>query len=411
MKRNYRYLLFVLILSLLIVIGCSTKTQWADNPQYLLTEEEIDTEIAIKMEQVNKFLDEEGLKGILLTQVRNVYWITAGLANNQIVLNNDVGAASLLILRNGKKYLVCKGSEAGRLIDESLGNLGYELALFNWYESNPKNDVRGKIIAELAKGGVIGSDTDYPGTVLKSEEFAKLRYCLTDTEIKRYRWLGRETTEAVAQVCRTLKQGMNEYEIEYMTAQALRLRGIFPTVLLIGVDERVYKYRHALAGGAKLEKYAMVNVVAEKWGMSVAVTRFVHFGPLPEELALKIQATARINTLFEISTIPGKALCEIFEECKTWYADAGYEGEWQVHHQGGSTGYKSRELAIYPGIEGIVQEKQAFAWNPTITSVKIEDTIIVFADGFEVITKSTDWPMIPITINGRTYLQPDILIR
>jgi len=296
-------------------------------------------------------------------------------------------------------------------MDESLGVLGYELAMFNWYESNPKKDVRGAIIAELAGNSVIGSDTNFPGTVLKSNEFAKLRYSLTVPEIKRYKWLGRETTEAVEQVCRTLRPGMNEFEIEYMTARALRSRGIFPTVLLIGVDERIYKYRHALAGGAELKNYAMVNVVAEKWGMSMAVTRFVHFGPLPTELASKLQATARINAFYEKSTVPGKALAEIFEECKTWYADAGYEDEWRIHHQGGATGYQSRELAIYPEIEGTIQENQAFAWNPTITGAKIEDTIIVDANGFEVLTKSADWPMISVMIDGRTYLQPDILVR
>ena len=411
MKRNCRNLLFVLILYMLIVVSCGSKSQWADNSQQLLTQDEIKNEISIKIEQVNKFLDEEGLKGILLTQVRNVYWMTAGLTNNQIVLNKDVGAASVLIMRDGKKYVICNGSEAGRLMDETLGDLGYELKMFNWYESNPKKDVRSKIIYDLADGGKIGSDIDYPGTVLKSDEFAKLRFSLTDMEIKRYRWLGKETTEAVAEVCRKIKPGMNEFEIEYMTANALRARGIFPTVLLISVDERIYKYRHALAGGAILKKYAMVNVVAEKWGMPIAVTRFVHFGPLPEELAKKIKAAAEVNANYEAATVPGKKLSEIFEGCKTWYGDVGFEGEWQKHHQGGATGYNDREYCIYPHIDGTVQENQAFAWNPTITGAKIEDTIISYKDSIEVITVSKDWPMIPITVNGKIYKQPDILIR
>ena len=396
---------------MLIVVSCGSKSQWADNSQQLLTQDEIKNEISIKIEQVNKFLDEEGLKGILLTQVRNVYWMTAGLANNQIVLNKDVGAASLLIMRDGEKYVICNGSEAGRLMDETLGDLGYQLKMFNWYESNPKKDVRSKIIYDLADGGKIGSDIDYPGTVLKSDEFAKLRFSFTDMEIKRYRWLGKKTTEAVAKVCRKIKPGMNEFEIEYMTANALRARGIFPTVLLIAVDERIYKYRHALAGGAILKKYAMVNVVAEKWGMPIAVTRFVHFGPLPEELAKKIKAAAEVNANYEAATVPGKKLSDIFEECKTWYADVGFEGEWQKHHQGGAIGYNDREYCIYPHIDGTVQENQAFAWNPTITGAKIEDTIISYKDSIKVITVSKDWPMIPITVNGKIYKQPDILIR
>ncbi|MCK4446026.1 MAG: aminopeptidase P family protein, partial [Candidatus Marinimicrobia bacterium] len=89
----------------------------------------------------------------------------------------------------------------------------------------------------------------------------------------------------------------------------------------------------------------------------------------------------------------------------------GFEGEWQKHHQGGAIGYNDREYCIYPHIDGTVQENQAFAWNPTITGAKIEDTIISYKDSIKVITVSKDWPMIPITVNGKIYKQPDILIR
>jgi antitoxin VapB len=203
---------------------------------------------------------------------------------------------------------------------------------------------------------------------------------------------------------------MNEFEIEAMTAAELRSRGIMPTVLLIGVDDRIYKYRHALPGGASLDKYAMVNVVTEKWGMPVAVTRFVHFGPLPEELKSKLEKTAQVNAHFQKATVPGTKCADIFEACKQWYADAGYEGEWQKHHQGGATGYDDREYVIYPGVKEIVQNRQAFAWNPTITGAKVEDTIIVYENHFEVVTRTDTWPLIDVELNGKVYPQPDILI-
>ena len=387
------------------------KSQWKNNPSQLLSSEEIKSEIDIKMNRLINFLNEEGLSGMLLTQVRNFYWITAGVATNRIVLNNNIGAASLLIKKDGKKYVICSGSEAGRLMDESLGDLGYKLKMFDWYNSNPKKDIRGEIIYELADGGKIGSDINYPGTVLVADKFAKLRYSLTDTEIKKYRWLGKETTAAVAEICRKIKPGMNEFELEYLTARELRSRGIFPTVLLTAVDQRIYDYRHALAAGEKLKKYAMINVVAEKWGMSIAVSRFVHFGPLPEDLSKKIKACAEVNAHYLAATVPGKPLAQLFEDCKKWYEEAGYKDEWQKHHQGGAIGYNAREFKIYPGVDEIVKENQAFAWNPTITGTKIEDTIISYKDKIEVVTTSENWPMIEVALNGKVYLQPDILIR
>jgi antitoxin VapB len=407
-------LIFITILLISSSNLCQKKIStglWKANPQMIITISEAQKEIEEKLLRVQNFLNEQKLDGILLTQVRNFYWMTAGLATNQIVLNKDVGAASLLIMRDGKKYLLCSGSEAGRLMDESLGALGYELKKFNWYETNPVKDVRGEIIREISKDGRIGSDVNFPGTILVSDQFKKIRYSLLESEIKRYRWLGKEVTEAVAEVCKTIKPGMDEYEIEALTSAALRARGILPTVLLIAVDERIFKYRHALPGGAKLHKYAMINVCAEKWGMPIAVTRFVHSGKLPQELKNKFEKTAKISTQYELATVPGNTCADIFEQCKNWYEEAGFPDEWKKHHQGGAIGYDDRDYVIYPGIDEKILDNQAFAWNPTITGAKVEDTIIAHRDGFEVITKSDGWPMIKVEINGKTYEQPGVLIR
>lgn len=388
------------------------KLIWKNEPSQILSKEEVKAEINEKMERMKKFLNENQLYGMLFTQVRNVYWITAGLANNQIVLNKDVGAASLLILKDGKKYFICNGAEAGRMMDETLKDLGYELKMFNWYEANPIKDVRGDLIESIVKGERIGSDINFPGTVLVAEKFKPYRFSLTDGEIKRYRWLGEQTTEAVAEVCKRITPDMNEFEIEAMTAAELRSRGIMPTVLLLGVDDRIYKYRHALPGGAKLQKYAMVNVVTEKWGMPIAVTRFVYFGDqIPDELKNKLEKTAIVNAYFQEATIQGKSMEEIWEGCKKWYADVGFKGEWMKHHQGGAIGYDDREYVIWPGNNEVVQDNQAFAWNPTITGAKVEETIIARKDGFEVVTKSKDWPMINVELNGKIYSQPGILLK
>ncbi|PKL79296.1 MAG: hypothetical protein CVV25_08615 [Ignavibacteriae bacterium HGW-Ignavibacteriae-4] len=368
-------------------------------------------EIDKKIIKVQQYLTENALDGILLTQVRNVNWITAGLTNTQIVLNKDVGAASLLIMRNNEKYLICSGSEVGRLMKESLGDLGYTPKVYNWYEANPIKDVRDEVIKNIAGNGKIGSDVDYPGTILVSDSFKKIRYSLTDEEIDRYRWLGTQTTEAVSEVCSLVKPGMDEYEIEALTALKLRAKGIIPTVLLTAVDDRIYDYRHALPGGKVLKNYAMINVVAEKWGMPIAVTRFVHFGEISQELKSKLEKTAIINAKYQAATLPGAKASDIFDSCKKWYAEAGFEGEWQKHHQGGAIGYDDREWVIYPGINEDIQNNQAFAWNPTITGAKIEETIIAKENGFEVITKSKAWPMIIVELNGIEYPQPGILIR
>ncbi|MEK7251510.1 MAG: hypothetical protein AAB209_13925, partial [Bacteroidota bacterium] len=63
------------------------------------------------------------------------------------------------------------------------------------------------------------------------------------------------------------------------------------------------------------------------------------------------------------------------------------------------------------GIQEIVQDRQAFAWNPTITGAKVEDTMIAYKDHGEIVTRADNWPMINVELNGKTYEQPGILIR
>jgi len=70
----------------------------------------------------------------------------------------------------------------------------------------------------------------------------------------------------------------------------------------------------------------------------------------------------------------------------------GYEDEWKKHHQGRPTGYACRELIITPNSEWVLSAGQAYAWNPSITGVKCEDTTYLSAQGVENFTQTAKWP-------------------
>ncbi|MHB1686744.1 MAG: M24 family metallopeptidase [Ignavibacteriaceae bacterium] len=385
---------------------------WKGELSQVISKEKAKKEIAIKMERVQKFLKENHLKGIVLNDVENFYWMTAGLADNQIELNKQGGAASLLILDNGEKYLLSSESERNLLMDEALRDLGYTSKWYPWYEANPVKDIRDDIVRELAGTGRVGADVDYPGTINVGAKFAYLRYQLTDSEVKKYEWLGKQVTKAVDDVCKSLMPGMNEYQMEAMTAEALRERGIVPTVLLIAVNQRIYKYRHALPVGDTLKDYGMINVCAQKWGLIIAVTRFVHFGPLSKELTDNLNKVAILQAEYQAVTVPGASINQIFENSKKWYAELDDKGEWMNHHQGGAIGYDNREYIAYHGNPEVVQNQQGFAWNPTVPGAKVEQTIVAFKDSVETVTRDYDyWPMINVKLNGKIYPQPGILIK
>ena len=55
----------------------------------------------------------------------------------------------------------------------------------------------------------------------------------------------------------------------------------------------------------------------------------------------------------------------------------------KFYHQGGATGYETRDYIATPNSSLIVQPNQAFAWNPYIKGAKSEDTILVTEKGYE----------------------------
>jgi hypothetical protein len=57
-----------------------------------------------------------------------------------------------------------------------------------------------------------------------------------------------------------------------------------------------------------------------------------------------------------------------------------------------------------------VRERQAFAWNPTVTGTKVEDTVLVDRDSLEVLTGTPGWPAIALDAGGRELRASDVLV-
>ncbi|MFB0517930.1 MAG: M24 family metallopeptidase [Acidobacteriota bacterium] len=400
-------LLGCLCVPLFVTVGTSSSIS---QEAISITQEERTQEIAEKVQRVVAFLKERELSGLLLSTTANFAWITGG-GDNHVVIASEEGTCSILILLNGERYLISNSSEAGRIMEEELQGLGFSLKVFKWYEDKLLPDKKWEIIKGLTRGGRVAADIPYSDAVVVKGELGQLRYPLTDSEIKKYRWLGRECAQAVDNVCRTIQPGMSEKEIEALISDELLRRGIRPTVILVGVDDRIYNYRHAIPTEERLQKYAMINICARRWGLVIATTRLVHFGPVHLELGRRMKATAQVAACYLAHSQPGRSAADILKAAQEAYADAGYPGEWERHHQGGATGYQERDWLAYPGSPEVVHSRQAFAWNPTITGAKVEDTVIIYDDHIEVLTRLPDWPTIKVEYEGKVFLIPDILIR
>ncbi|MFC5862017.1 M24 family metallopeptidase [Acidicapsa dinghuensis] len=372
------------------------------NGTTLVTQEAWNAELEAKHNQVVEWLRGEGLDGLLLKRNENIAWLTGGAVELRVLTPSETGVAAILVTAEGRRYYFTTANEAPRLHDEEFGALDFEPVIFPWYDNDTDQQA-----LELARGQVA---CDVPGTGFAHAHVYPLRASLQPTEIARFRWLGQQTSDAVTKVLKQLKPGITEYEMEGHVAEELLSRGILPSVYLMAVDERIVKYKHAVARGKKLEKYGMINLCARKWGLTVSITRFAHFGAVPEDLQQKFHASAQVNAALLDATRVGVTSAQLFKVAADAYAHEGFAGDEQLHHQGGATGYWEREWVATPTGSEQVVNNQVFAWNPSVRGGKVEDTALLTDGKIEVLTLTPELPALASSANGNSYPATGVLI-
>jgi Xaa-Pro dipeptidase len=360
-------------------------------------------EIREKLDRVESLLDRNAAGALLLSRHGNIAWITAGQVEARVAQGSETAVCSLLITRDGRRYYLAPNNEAERLTDEEFAGLEYEALLYPWYEGLQS------LVRELVGDAALCADTAYQNARLVS--LVDLQAPLVAEEIDRLRELSRETAAAAVEVLKGLAPGVSEQEMAARVSAALLTRGITPTVLLMAVDERIRRYKHAVPRGGVLERYGMLNLCARRWGLVVSITRFVHFGALPAELAAAFEAAAQIHAELLHATRAAATSSEIFAAARRAYASVGAAEEIERHHQGGACGYAERDWVITPCGTQRVTTPQAFAYNPSLRGAKAEDTVVLANGAIEVLTGTPELPVIDAAVDGVTYRSAGVLVR
>lgn len=324
-------------------------------------------------------MEQHRLKALLLRRATNFAWYTNG-ADNRVDHASPFGVADVLVTLEGESIFT-NNIEAPRMREEQTPN--FEIIEYPWYgdETAALREVVGDISA-------LGTDFPLPDAVDVSGEIAPLRYVLDPDALARYRQVGVDAAAAVAEAAGSLEPGMSEHEAAGNLAAACRQRGLFSSVLLAAADDRIARYRHPIPHSETIERRAMLVVSAERGGLYANVTHLIHFEEPDKELERRLEACETIlRRMREEATRPGRTLAEAFEDCQRFYAEAGFRDEWKLHHQGGMTGYASREIIATQATPQEIGVGQAFAWNPSITGAKAEDTFLLTESGPEIITR------------------------
>jgi Xaa-Pro aminopeptidase len=355
-------------------------------------------ELAEKRRRIAALLDAEGLDALLLTQEGSVAWVTGGGAT-RVSMNGTDALASVLVTKDGAAYVLTDAIEAPRVAAEELPEQGVHMKVYPWEQG--RSEHRAAIVTEIVGDGAIGADAPVAGLAsvrVLHDAVVRLRSSLMTAEIERYRWLAQTTAQVVEAAARAVQPGMTELQIAASYVGPLMAYGIQVPVPLVAADERIYRFRHPLPTENAVRQHALLVAGGYRWGLNASVSRAVSFGRLPDDLRHRQQGCAMVDLAFTGATQPGAMAAEIFAAGAKAYADAGFPGEWRLHHQGGAAGYAGREWVITPGGTQIVQESQSFAYNPSITGTKSEDTFVLRPDGTpDFLTTTGQWPAVPGT--------------
>jgi Xaa-Pro dipeptidase len=366
------------------------------SPETLLAEFEA------KRQRLCEHMAFSGLAAVQLQLTENIAWLTAGRVDRRVLLPSALGIATILLLRGGDAFYLAPDNEGPRLAEEDFAGLPFTAVTAPWHALDLEERIRW-----LAGDGRIATDTTPEGASL----FFEQRASLMTTEVERYRWLGSNTAQVTAAVLQALQPGVTERTMAARISAGLIERGIEPSVLLMAADDRILRYKHAVAQNARLNHFGMLNLCSRRWGLSISITRFVHFGPMPQRLVDAFAAAAEVNARLLAATKVGATSAELFATAADTYASLGHPGEELRHHQGGATGYGEREWLATPTGKERVVDAQAFAWNPSAAGGKVEDTVLLHDSKIELLTGTYELPVVLTRAGDLTVQSAGVLVR
>jgi len=360
------------------------------------------TEIKQKLKNLRSLMAEHDVDGLRLKGVDWFSWMTAG-GTSVVIFTSEIGVAEVFVTAD-KAYVLTNRIEHDRMVTEEVPK-ELEVVSFPWQNANAA-DV---FIASHLKGKPCYSD--HPTELEKKipHTFQILKMTLGPEEMQRYRKIGRLAAEAMTEALRKAQPDWTENQLAGEGAKALWSRGLDPALVMVGSEKRVQIHRHPIARDAKLGDYAMMVFCARGFGLYANLTRFIFFREPTVEERRNFEKVAQVESAILDATKEGQSFDSLYGTLLQAYNQVGHPEEIDKHHQGGPTGYLSREHIVTPHSPTYYQLKtgMAVAWNPSFPGAKIEDTILIGEQGLENLTVDPQWPT--FEIGGRQ--RPKIWVR
>lgn len=354
-------------------------------------------DVAKKIEIVRTYARSRGKKGAVLSSVENFAWLTSG-ARSYVALTDSIGSA-WAVVTDDDTYIITKNIETTRLKKEELPS-NLKVVEFDWF-SDP-NDAVKKIIDD--QNVLFEDDPQFANFLLNS------RIRLSEYEIKRYAEVGKMSAIALEKAMKKIRPDMTELEGKGLIEQELANEGLDSLLVLVFGDKSRTTYRHNLPRNVKIGNRCFGSVCAKKYGLIISSTRTIEFEK-DEKFEKQYSVNMEVDAEILDATYRLNSMGQVFFEIEKTYSSHGYPDEWKLHHQGGIAAYKTREVVATPHMPFEISDGMSFAWNPTITGTKFEDTYVKTKESMILLSvdEKSDWPYKEVKVNGRSYRRTDIL--
>ncbi len=353
-------------------------------------------ELSIKIERLRKMMAANNVTAVHIAKLGNLAWLLCG--GDALVSFADAPVAEAVVTPQRVVVLMAE-VERDRLEREAFPS-GVDALYYPWFDPNAKEVLLKELLGE---GKVLADTPAVAGAEVR--DFWPLRVPLTESEVGRYRTLGRDAAQAFTETLKTLTPGMSEHEVAARIAFALRERGMQPALILVAADERLQRYRHPLPTANVFRERVMAVTCARRGGLYANLTRIVSAGALRDGERDAYRRLLNVESTLLNYTQHGVLARELFPEMQRAYDSAGFLGEWARHHQGGACGYETRDWVLQEGGDRMLQEGSAYAWNPSLPGLKVEDTVLLQGENLEVLTADPNWPS--VEVDGR--MRPAVL--
>ncbi len=318
-----------------------------------------------KIGRIRALLDSFDAQSIVLTSAESLSWLFEGARVNVPLGGAPVLAA--IVHRSGELEVTAYSNEAARLISEELD---VDVTPVPWF---------GSLVVE---GDGLSESAVLP-------ELRAARAALLPRERARYATFGVELARAATRVIRQAEPQTSERALAALAAYEIVALGAEPVVLLVAGQDRV-AHRHPLPTTGALGDRAMLVIGARRHGLVVNLTRWVAEDP---HESVTDAALAEVEADAFAATRPGRALFEVLADIGDSYPRPGLAAAVGLkHHLGGPDVGGGRDPRATPTASDVVQDGQAFAWNPSAPGSKVEDTVVIDAGGVTVLSSDPEWP-------------------